>query len=80
MDLQTLCTFFMWCTIINGGILIFWVLTQMIMPSLLYRTQGAFFPVEKGKFNPIFYLFMGIFKIFFIVFNLVPFVVLLIIS
>ena len=80
MDLQTLTTFFMWCTIINCGLLICWVLCQMIIPNLLYKTQVAFFPMAKEKFNPIFYLFLGIYKIFFIVFNAVPFVVLLIMA
>ena len=80
MDLQTLSTFFMWCTVINGGLLILWVLCQMIMPNLLYKTQVTFFPMAKEKFIPIFYLFLGIYKLFFIVFNVVPFVVLLIMA
>ena len=68
----------MWSTIINGGLLIFWVLCQIAMPTLLYKTQVAFFPMPKEKFNPVFYLFIGIYKIFFVGFNVVPFVVLLI--
>jgi len=80
MDLQTLSTFFMWCTIINGGLLISWVLCQMIIPNLLFKTQVAFFPMAKEKFIPIFYIFLGVYKIFFIVFNVVPFVVLLIMA
>ena len=24
MDIQTLTTFFMWCTIINGGLFVYW--------------------------------------------------------
>jgi hypothetical protein len=80
MDIQTLTTFFMWCTIINGGLLIFWVLAQMAMPNMLFRTQVVFFPMEKERFNVVFYLFLGIYKLFFIVFNLVPFLALLIIA
>ncbi|MCK4818735.1 hypothetical protein KA005_23385 [bacterium] len=79
MDIQTLTRFFMWCTIINGGLLILWVLAQMAIPKLVYRIQVAFFPMSKESFNQVFYLFLGIYKIFFIVFNVVPFVVLLII-
>ena len=78
MDIQTLTTFFMWCTIINGGLLILWVLAQIAMPNMLYRTQVAFFPMPKEKFNQVFYLFLGIYKIFFIVFNAIPLVALLI--
>jgi len=80
MDIQTLTTFFMWCTIINGGLLIFWVLAQMAIPKLVYKIQAAFFPMDKEKFNVVFYLFLGIYKIFFIVFNVVPLIALLIIT
>jgi len=78
MDLQFWTEFFMWCTIINGGLLILWVLCQMAMPRLLYKTQTAFFPMEKEKFNQVFYLFLGIYKIFFVMFNAVPYIVLMI--
>lgn len=80
MDLQTLTSFFMWCTIINGGLLIFWVLCQLVAPQMLFKTQAAFFPMERERFNYVFYLFLGIFKVFFVMFNLVPFLVLLIIA
>jgi len=80
MDIQTLTTFFMWCTIINGGLLIMWVLAQMAIPKLVYKTQIAFFPMDREKFNAVFYLFLGIYKIFFIVFNVVPLIALLIIG
>ena len=78
MDMQTLTSFFMWCTIINGGLLIFWVLATMAIPKLVYKTQVAFFPMSRENFNMVFYLFLGIYKIFFIVFNVIPFIVLMI--
>ncbi len=78
MNLHFWTEFFMWCTIINGGLLILWVLCQMAMPRLLYKTQTAFFPMEKEKFNQVFYLFLGIYKIFFVMFNAVPYIVLMI--
>lgn len=80
MDIQTLTSFLLWCTIINGGLLILWVLAQIAIPNLVYKTQAAFFPMEKEKFNAVFYLFLGIYKIFFIVFNVVPLIALLIIG
>ena len=80
MDMQMLTNFFFWCTIINGGLLIFWVLVQMAIPTLVFKTQVAFFPMEREKFNAVFYLFLGIYKIFFIVFNVVPLIALLILT
>ncbi len=80
MDIQTLTTFFMWCTIINGGILVLWTLAFMIAPDLVYRLQSKWFPIPRETFSAIIYSLIGLFKIFFFVFNLVPYLALLIIK
>ena len=80
MDLQTLTTFFMWCTIINGGLLILWAAFLMAAPDLVYRTQSMWFPISRETFNVVIYSFLGLFKIFFLVFNVVPYLALLIIG
>ncbi len=80
MDLQMLTTFFMWCTIINGGLLILWALFTMLAPDLVYRTQSMWFPIPRETFNVVIYSFIGLFKIFFLVFNVVPYLALLIIG
>jgi hypothetical protein len=78
MDIQTLTNFFMWCTIINGGLLIFWSVFILLTPGLVYRLQSTFFPMPRETYNVVMYCFLGFFKIIFIVFNLVPFIALLI--
>ncbi len=80
MDIQTLTEFFMWCTIINGALFTFWAVMCMLTPNLVYRTQSKFFPISREQFNLIIYSFLGIFKIVYLVFNVVPFVALLIIG
>jgi hypothetical protein len=80
MDIQTLTTFFMWCTIINGGILILWTAFSVFAPDLVYRTQSKGFPIPRETFNVVIYSFLGLFKIFFLVLNVVPYVALLIIG
>lgn len=80
MDFQTLTSFFMWCTIINGGVLVFWSLFCMLNPDLVYRLQNKFFPIPREVFDIIIYSFLGLFKIFFLGFNLVPYLALLIIG
>ena len=80
MDVQTLTTFFMWCTIINGGILILWTAFSVFAPDLVYRTQSKWFPIPRETFNVVIYSFLGLFKVFFLVFNVVPYVALLIIG
>ena len=80
MDIQTLTTFFMWCTIINGALLTLWITIFMLAPDLVYRTQSKWFPLPRETFNVVFYSFLGLFKIVFLVFNVVPYVALLIVG
>ena len=80
MDIQTLTTFFKWCTIMNGGLLVLWTLMYILVPDLVYRTQNKWFPLPREIFNVIFYSFLGLFKIVFLYFNVVPYVALLILG
>ena len=80
MDIETLTTFFMWCTILNGGLLLFWALMCMSAPDVVYRIQNKWFPLPRETFNAIIYSFLGAFKIVFLVFNVVPYVALLILA
>lgn len=80
MDIQTLTNFFMWCSIINGGLLISWSLFCMVAPDLVYRLQSIWFPIPRESFDLIIYSFLGLFKIVFLAFNLVPYLALLIIG
>ncbi|MFC1523057.1 DUF6868 family protein [Elusimicrobiota bacterium] len=80
MDIETLTRFLMWCTIINGALLVFWSAILMLAPDLVYRTQSRFFPIPRETFNVAIYSFIGLFKMFFLFFNAVPYTALLIIG
>ena len=80
MDIQALTPFFKWCTIINGGLLVLWATLYSLVPDLLYRTQHTWFPAERETFNAFFYGYLGLFKIFFLMFNLTPYLALLIVG
>ena len=80
MDIQTLTTFFMWCTIINLGLLISSSLVCIFFGDFSYRMNNRFFSISREAFNVALVSFIGLFKIFFIVFNLVPYIALLIIG
>lgn len=80
MDIQTLTRFFMWCTIINGALLVLGITMCILAPELVYRMKGKWFPIPRETFNVVFYSFLGSFKIVFLIFNLVPYVALLIIG
>ncbi len=80
MSIPTLTAFFMWCTIINGGLLALWTSMFMVAPDLVYRTQSKWFPIPRETFDIALYAFLGLFKIVFLVFNFVPYVALLIVG
>ena len=80
MDLQTLTSFFMWCSIINASFLILWTAFAVLTPDLLYRTQSHWFPMPRETFNVVMYSLLGMFKILLLVFNIGPYVALLIVG
>jgi hypothetical protein len=70
----------MWCSIINAGFLIYITVFCVWAPDWVYRVQSKFFPISRDQFDVILYCFIGLFKLFFIVFSLVPYLALLIIG
>jgi hypothetical protein len=80
MDLQTLTTFFMWCTILNAALLAFPTLFLMAAGGFVYRIHSKLFPMSRDAFNVAMYSLIGLFKILFIVFSVVPYVALLIVG
>lgn len=80
MNIDSITNFFMWCSIINGILLIFWTVWYILAPDLVYRIQSKWFPISKSTFDLVIYTYLGLFKIFFIIFNLVPFISLKIIT
>jgi len=52
---------------------------SIAIPDLVYRMQSKFFTISRETFNVVFYSFLGLFKIVFLVFNVVPYAALLII-
>lgn len=78
MDINMLCVFFMWCTIINYGLLILMSLILISAGEWIYRIHSKWFPMSKETFNVVIYSFLGVYKMGVIIFNLVPFVALLI--
>ncbi|MFH1966075.1 MAG: DUF6868 family protein [Acidobacteriota bacterium] len=70
----------MWCIIINGALLVLCSILFMFAPGLVYRTHSKWFPMPRETFNMAIYLFLGLFKIIFLVFNAVPYLALVIIG
>jgi hypothetical protein len=80
MDIQMLTSFFMWCTILNGAMLIISAVICMPTQDWAYSIHSKWFHIPREAFNIALYSFMGLFKIMFFIFNLVPYLALLIIG
>ena len=80
MDIHTVRAFFMWCAIINVSLLLLSSLTCVCAGDWVYRMQSKWFPISREAFNVAIYSFIGLFKIFVIVFNLVPYIALVIVG
>lgn len=80
MDLITVRAFFMWCTVINGGLLILSSAILLFAQDLVFRLHRKWFPMPRDTFVAMIYGFLGFYKIVVIAFNLVPYVALVIIT
>ena len=80
MDIQMLTDFLMWCTIINVGLMIISFLFCVCAGDFVYKIHSKMFPLSKKSFYRAIYSLFGFFKIIIIVFNVVPYIALLIIK
>jgi len=80
MDIVTVRAFFMWCTIINGALLALSFLICAYTGDWIHRMHSKWFPIPREAFNVAIYSFIGLFKIFVLVFNLVPYIALVIVG
>lgn len=80
MDLALLQDFFLWCTIINGGLLIFSFLMIAAAGDWVYTLHSRWFPISRETFYALMYATMAGFKVIVITFNLVPYVAMRIIG
>jgi hypothetical protein len=68
-----------WCSLINIGILLLWFLFFSVAHDWVYRLHSKWFCLSRERFDAIHYAGMAIFKISFIVLNVVPYLALCII-
>jgi hypothetical protein len=76
MDMAILKEFFMWCTIINLGLFIWMAVMCMTCKGFIQRVHGKMFGLSPEIINSMLYGFLGLYKIVFIVFVLVPWIAL----
>lgn len=80
MNIETLTAFFKWCTILNAVILIYSSLFLCFAPGFVHRIQSRWYPISRETFDIIAYSYLGVHKLLFFVFCLVPYLALVIIA
>jgi len=80
MDLSELKSFFKWCTIINGVVLLVSILGVAMAPSAAVDLHSAIFQIPSKSVSQILYALLGAYKIFWLALNLVPYIALTIVS
>jgi uncharacterized membrane protein YhaH (DUF805 family) len=80
MDIETLRAFFLWCTILNTACLALSFVATVVAGDFIYRSHTRFFPMQRETFNAVIYGYLGLYKLLVLVFNLAPYLALLMIG
>jgi len=78
MDIQTLTTFFKWCTILNFILMTFAFLIAALGREWAYQIHSKFFPMPRETFTIVLYAFVSLYEFVFFFFVVIPYVTLLI--
>lgn len=80
MYVSTFRQFFMWCTVINFVLLLVSAGFLMFYRDMVYGIHSRLFSIRRDTFDTIIYCFLGLYKIVWFVFNVIPWLALCIIS
>ena len=80
MNIEQLIEFFKWMSIVNIGLLLFSTFAVLTMKSLMVKMHSKLFGVTETQISQVVYAYLGIFKVLIIVFNIVPYIALMIIN
>ncbi len=69
-----------WCTVINWGLLLWWVLFITLAHDWTYRIHSKWFKISVETFDAVHYAGMALFKTLIFLFNLVPYLALRIVG
>lgn len=76
MTLQSLTDFFMWTTVLNVGLLVFYTVFLVFLPDFTYRMHHKLFDISRDQYKGVIFGLVGLYKLMFITFSLVPYLAL----
>ncbi len=62
MTFETIRAVFAWCTVINMGLLLWWVVFFVLAHDWMYRYHCKWFKLSEERYDTIHYAGMAIFK------------------
>ena len=80
MEIDSVRGFFAWCSLINIGVFIYWLIILKTAPNWLYCYSVKWVEVSEEQFSAIHFALLGGFKLAILFFNLVPYFALRLIS
>ena len=76
IEMNTLTIFLGWCSVINIGVLLFSTMMLILMKGSISRIHSKLFNVRQDDLVPIYFQYLGSYKIAIFIFNLVPYIAL----
>ncbi len=70
----------LWCIVFNMGLLLVWFAFLALAHDWVYRVHSKWFKLSVERFDAIHYAGIALFKTFIFVFNVVPYLALLIVA
>jgi hypothetical protein len=80
MNIDVVRDLLFWCTVINYAVLLVWFLFFSLAHDSMYRLHARWFRLSAERFDALHYAGMAIYKIGILLFNLVPYVALIIVG
>lgn len=76
MTLTLLIKLLLWSFTVNIMLLLLWLIMFIFMHHWIYQLHYRWFRMAEETFNAIHYFLMGLFKLFILCFNLIPYIIL----
>jgi len=80
MTIELLRELFGWCAVINVALMLWWFLFVTLAPDFIFRIHSKMFHVSKDQLAVIHYVGILNYKLIVLVFILIPYIALVIIS
>jgi hypothetical protein len=78
MEISILKSFLLWCSIINGGMLLISSAMLIFAGGWVYAIHSRLFGISRDAFNIIIECFIGLYKMSWLMLNVVPYIALVI--